>query len=331
MAALRLVFMGSPDFAVPSLDALAEAGFEITAVYTAPPRPAGRGHHRQRSAVHQAAAEREIEVRTPVDLKDEDEQQEFTALEADAAVVVAYGLILPPAIFQAPRLGTINVHASLLPRWRGAAPIQRAILAGDDMTGITIMQINSGLDTGDILAQERVPITDMTTAETLHELLASLGSRMIVDALRGLDDGTVTPTPQPIGQACYANKLDRTEGYLDWRHPAADLQRQVRALVPWPGAWFSHGGVRIKVLRAETVRGRTGAKPGLVLDARLTVNCADGGLRLTRLQRQGRASMAAADFLNGFDLGEGDVLSSEDSAGDGGDEDAPPSGPKPRP
>ena len=184
MAAMRIVFMGSPEFAVHSLEALAEAGFEIVAVYTAPPRPAGRGHHRQRSAVHEAAAERGIEVRTPADLKDENEQRDFAELNADAAVVVAYGLILPPAIFQAPRLGAINVHASLLPRWRGAAPIQRAMLAGDAQTGITIMQINSGLDTGDILAQERVPITDMTTAETLHDLLARRGARMIRDRPR---------------------------------------------------------------------------------------------------------------------------------------------------
>ncbi len=313
---MRLIFMGSPEFAVPSLDALAEAGFEIAAVYTAPPRPAGRGHHRQRSAVQQAAMARDIEVRTPTDLKDENEQREFAELNADAAVVVAYGLILPPAIFQAPRLGTINVHASLLPRWRGAAPIPRAILAGDDQTGITIMQINSGLDTGDILAQERVPITDMTTAVTLHEQLSHLGARMIVEALDGLDRGILTATPQPIGQARYASKLDRTEGYLDWRHPAAELQRQVRALIPWPGAWFSYNGVRIKVLGAEAVRGRTGAEPGLVLDDRLTINCGDGGLRLTRLQRQGRAPMVAADFLNGFNLGEGDVLSARLGDGD---------------
>ncbi len=314
MPRLRLVFMGTPGFAVPAHVSLLDAGFDVLSVYTAPPRPAGRGYAERRSAVHELARARGLPLRTPTNLKDEAEQQAFAEPKADAAVVAAYGLILPPAMLGAPRLGCLNVHASLLPRWRGAAPIQRAILAGDAETGITIMQMDEGLDTGAILLRERVPIAGSTTAGELDRRLAALGAGLIVEALGALDAGTIEPEPQPEHGVSYADKLGPADGFLDWREPAAALDRRIRALVPRPGAWFAYRGTRIKVLAAKRVNGARAAPPGLVLDNRLTVNCGDGALRLTRLQRQGRAAMDAAAFLRGFELSEGSELSS-----DGGD------------
>ncbi len=292
--------MGTPDFAVPALRALADAGHEIAAVYSQPPRPAGRGRQAKRSPVHTVAAERGWPVRTPASLKDPAAQRDFAGLALDVAVVVAYGLILPPAILSAPRLGCLNIHASLLPRWRGAAPIQRALLAGDTQTGITIMQMAQGLDTGPILAQRAVPIGAEDTAATLHDTLAALGAEMIVVALRDLSEGTLTARPQPDEGATYAGKLSRAEAGLDWRRPAADLERQVRAFAPWPGAHFAVNGETIKVLAAEVDRGRDTAAPGTVLDDRLTVACGDGALRPTRVQRGGRAACDTAAFLRGF-------------------------------
>ncbi len=254
MPGLRLAFMGTPDFAVPSLSALAEAGHAIACVYTQPPRPAGRGHKDRPSPVQRTAEARGWPVRTPVSLKDPETQEGFAELKLDAAVVVAYGLILPKAVLEAPRLGCLNVHASLLPRWRGAAPIQRAILAGDAETGVTIMQMDEGLDTGAILLQRAVPIRPETTGESLHDELAALGAELIVEALAGLAAGTLADRPQDEALACYADKLTRQEGRLDWGRPAAELERQVRAFTPWPGAFVElPGGSRLKVLAAEAV------------------------------------------------------------------------------
>ncbi|MCA8929046.1 MAG: methionyl-tRNA formyltransferase [Alphaproteobacteria bacterium] len=305
--ALRIVYMGTPDFAVGPLAALLDAGHEVCCVYSQPPRPAGRGHKLRPSPVHAFAESHGIEVRTPRRLRAAEDQAAFAALRADVAVVAAYGLILPQPVLDAPRLGCLNIHASLLPRWRGAAPIQHAILAGDAETGVTVMQMDAGLDTGAMLLREAVPITAATTASSLHDALAALGCRLIVDALGRLEAGTLTATPQPAEGATYAAKLTREDGRLDWRRPAVDLERQVRALTPWPGTWFLHGDTVLKVSAAETVSDATGA-PGTVLDDSLTIACGTGGLRPTRIQRPGKAPMAAADLLRGYDLPAGTRL-----------------------
>jgi methionyl-tRNA formyltransferase len=307
---LRLAFLGTPDFALPALRALAAAGHEIAAVYAQPPRPAGRGHKERPSPVQAYAEKQGWPVRTPLSLKTPAVQAGFAALDLDVAVVVAYGLILPQAILDAPRLGCVNVHASLLPRWRGAAPIQRAILAGDSQTGVTIMQMESGLDTGPMLAQQTVPIDPETTAQALHDRLAALGAEMIVPVLDGLAAGRIEPCPQPEEGVTYADKLAREEGRLDWRRSAEDLARRVRAFTPWPGAYFEVAGdkgvERVKVLAAQA-RPESGL-PGTVLDDRATVACGEGSLRLEKLQRAGKAPMDAEAFLRGFDLGAGRVL-----------------------
>ena len=304
---LRLAFMGTPDFAVPILQALIEAGHDVVAVYTQPPRPAGRGHRPQPSPVQRAAEAAGIPVSAPAKL-DRAEQEKVRALALDAAVVAAYGLILPKPVLEAPRLGCLNVHASLLPRWRGAAPIQRAILAGDRETGVTIMQMDEGLDTGPMLLSELVSIGPQTTATALHDQLATVGARLIVRALRGLGDGALLARPQPAEGATYAKKLAREEGRIDWSQPAADLERRVRALNPAPGVWIERGGERIKVLAASVVEGSTAAPPGTVLDADLSIACGSGALRPTRLQRAGRAAVDAAAFLRGYALKPGDRL-----------------------
>jgi methionyl-tRNA formyltransferase len=310
MSKLRLAFMGTPGFAVPALEALIAGGHDVAAAYTQPPRPAGRGQAERRSEVHEAAARHGITVRHPTSLKSAAEQQAFADLGLDAAVVAAYGLILPKAILVAPKLGCLNIHASLLPRWRGAAPIQRAIMAGDAESGVTIMQMDEGLDTGAMLLQERVPITASTTAETLHDALAAMGARLIVGALDGLAAGKLKPKPQPTDGVTYAKKLTREEGVIDWRKPAAVVERQVRAMTPWPGAFFEHGGTRFKVLAAEAELPGTHKSPGTVLDDTLLIACGEGALRLRRVQREGRAAMDAEAFLRGCPLPPGTLLAS---------------------
>ena len=299
---LRLAFMGTPDFSVPVLEALIAAGHEIAAVYSQPPRPAGRGKKERKSPVHEAAEGHGIPVFTPLSLKNQDEHKAFRDLKLDAAVVVAYGLILPKEILDAPRLGCVNVHASLLPRWRGAAPIQRAILAGDTETGVTIMAMDEGLDTGAMLLAERVEITAETTGETLHDALSALGAKLIVPALAGLAEGYLEATPQPDEGVTYAEKLTRETGHLDFTQDAATLEWTVRGLAPWPGAWFELDGARFKVFAAEVLElGTLGNDPGTVLDGELTVSCARDALRITRLQRPGKAPMNTADLLRGYD------------------------------
>jgi len=307
MGSLRLAFMGSADFSLPTLRTLLEVGHQVVAVYTQPPRPAGRGHRQRLSPVHAFAAERGLEIWTPASLKGADEQRAFEALPVDAAVVAAYGLILPAPVLEAPRLGCLNVHASLLPRWRGAAPIQRAILAGDLETGVTIMQADEGLDTGAILSVGRVPITADTTAESLHDVLAEMGARLMIETLAGVAAGTLTARPQPEAGATYARKLERDEGRLDWARPAAELERAVRALNPWPGVWFEYRGERIRVLAAEVAD--TVAAPGTIVDGRLTIACSKGGLRPLRVQRAGKAPVDTEAFLRGFGLPEGTRVS----------------------
>jgi methionyl-tRNA formyltransferase len=301
---MRLAFMGSPDFAVPTLQALHEAGHTIVAVYTQPPRPVGRGHTVRPCPVHVAAEQLGLEVRTPARLRgDTAVQAGFAALDLDAAVVVAYGLILPDPMLTAPRRGCLNVHASLLPRWRGAAPIQAAILAGDRETGVTIMRVDARLDAGPILMTEQVPITATTTAAVLHHCLAVIGARLM---LRVLEEDPPA-VPQPETGVTYAPKLSKEDARVDWTREAAVLERQVRAYDPWPGTFTLLGGAVLKVLAAEIVAGPGGA-PGLVLDDRLTVACGQGALRLTRVQLAGRAPMDVDAFLRGHAVPPGTQL-----------------------
>jgi methionyl-tRNA formyltransferase len=300
---MRLAFMGSPDFAVPALRALRDAGHDIVAAYCQPPRPAGRGQAMRRCPVHVAADEMGIEVRTPARLRsDPAAQAAFAALDLDVAVVAAYGLILPQAMLDAPRRGCLNIHASLLPRWRGAGPIQAAVLAGDAETGVTIMQMDAGLDTGPMLLRQAVPITPTTTAAELHDVLAELGGRLIVQALATNPE----PVPQPEDGVTYAPKLTREDGRIDWTRDAASIDRQVRAFDPWPGTFTTLDGAVLKVLGVTAAAG-SGA-PGTVLDDRLTVACGSGALRLTRVQAPGRSAMNAESYLRGHPVPAGTVL-----------------------
>ena len=301
MTKRRLAFMGTPDFAVAILDALIEAGHGIAAVYCQPPRQAGRGHRVVPSPVQQRAEAAGLAVRHPARLGP-DEARDFAALGFDAAVVAAYGLILPKAVLAAPRLGCFNVHASLLPRWRGAAPIERAILAGDRETGVTIMQMAEGLDTGPMLLRQAVPIGPDATAAALRGELAALGARLMIETLDRL--GELTPQPQPETGVTYAKKITRAEGQIDWRKPALEIERQVRAL----DAWFEVKGERIKLLAAAVADGK--GMPGTVLDTTPTIACGDGALRLVGLQRPGRAALDGAAFLRGFPLPAGTILPS---------------------
>lgn len=291
---MRLAFMGSPDFAVPALLALRAAGHEIAAVYTQPPRPAGRGQASRKSPVHLAAEAMGVPVRSPARLRhDAAEHAAFAALDLDVAVVAAYGLILPPAMLEAPRRGCLNIHASLLPRWRGAGPIQAAILAGDRESGVTIMRMESGLDTGAMLLREATEITPRTTAPMLHDTLAEIGGRLIVRALAECP----SPVPQPEAGVTYAPKLTREDARLDWTLDADTLDRRVRALNPWPGTLTTLAGETLKVLAAMPEPGH--GTPGETMDNALAVACGGGVLRLLRVQSPGRAPLDAADFLRG--------------------------------
>jgi methionyl-tRNA formyltransferase len=303
---MRVIFMGTPDFSVPALRALIDAGHEIACVYTRAPKPAGRGKALRPSPVEVAAREAGLPVRCPRSLRDAAEQAAFAALGADVAVVVAYGLILPQPVLDAPRLGCLNIHASLLPRWRGAAPIQRAIMAGDTETGISIMRMDAGLDTGPVLMRRAVPIGAQDTAGDLHDRLAALGADMIAEALARLPD--LTPEPQPEDGVTYAAKIDKAEARIDWTRPADEIDRQIRGLSPFPGAWFEIGGERVKLLLSEVAEGAPGAVPGTVLDDWLTVACGSGAVRLLELQRAGRAAAPAAAVLRGFSVPAGSVL-----------------------
>jgi methionyl-tRNA formyltransferase len=300
---MRLAFMGSPDFAVPALRALHAAGHEIAAIYAQPPRPAGRGQRETPCPVHREALALGLPVRTPARVRrDTAEHEAFAALDLDAAVVAAYGLILPKPMLDAPRRGCLNIHASLLPRWRGAAPIHAAILAGDAESGVTIMRMEEGLDTGPMLLKEATPISAETTVQALHDSLAEIGARLILRALAEDPPGI----PQPDEGVTYAPKLTKEDGRLDWTQDAATLERRVRALNPWPGTFFGHGGEQVRVLAARVEPG-AGA-PGTVLDDAALIACGAGALRLTRLQRPGRAPLPADAFLRGCALPRGSVL-----------------------
>ncbi|HWI85120.1 MAG TPA: methionyl-tRNA formyltransferase [Sphingomonas sp.] len=299
---MRIIFMGTPDFAVPTLEALHGAGHDIVAAYTQPPRPAGRGKADRPSPVQLRAETLGIEVRSPASLRTEAAQADFAALEPDAVVVAAYGLILPQAILDVPVWDCLNVHASLLPRWRGAAPVQRAILAGDAETGVTIMAMEAGLDTGDMLAVERTPIANKNSG-TLTAELAKMGAAMMVEVLA--DPGAFPAQPQPDDGVTYAAKIDKAETRLDFTQPANQVERQVRAFAPAPGAWFEHHGERVRILAAELAD--AGGAPGTVLDG-LAVACGDGSIRPLQVQRAGRAPMSPAELLRGFAIPPGTLL-----------------------
>ena len=307
---MRITFMGTPDFAVPTLRAILEAGHEVVCVYTQPPRAAGRGLALRKSPVHQAAEQAGLTVATPERLKSPEEQERFRALDADAAVVVAYSLILPKAILEAPRLGCFNVHASLLPHWRGAAPINRAIMAGDPETGVTIMRVDEGLDSGPVCLEARVAIGPEETAGELHDRLASLGASLMTSALAKLEQGKLSCRAQHDERATYAPKLDPKETRINWRLLARDVHDRIRGLSPHPGAWFeidiNGKRERIKVLRSKIAKGV--GTPGTVLDHRLTVACGEDAVRLTEVQRAGKKPMTAEDFLRGLVLPPGTAL-----------------------
>jgi methionyl-tRNA formyltransferase len=300
---LRIIFMGSPDFAVPTLDALVAAGHEVIAVYTQPPRPAGRGKGERPTAVEVRAHELGIEVRSPKSLRGEEEQAAFAELEGDVAVVAAYGLILPQAILDATMFGCLNVHASLLPRWRGAAPVQRAIMAGDETTGVTIMQMEAGLDTGPMLLKRAVEIEDRNAAQ-LAEELSKLGAAMIVEVLTDLP--SFEPIPQPEEGVTYAAKIAKEEARIGWSRPAAELVRHIQGLAPFPGAWFEFDGERIKALAAIETSGS--GEAGEVLDDRLTVACGSGAIQPTLVQRAGKGAMSTEELLRGFAIAKGTIL-----------------------
>ena len=294
---MRLIFMGTPDFAVPTLIELAARGHDIAAVYTRAPKPAGRGMEMQTTPVEREARRLALPVHTPKSLKDEAAQAGFRAIEADAAVVIAYGLILPKPVLEAPRLGCFNVHASLLPRWRGAAPINRAIMAGDAESGVTIMKMDEGLDTGAIAMAERISIGPDMTAGELHDALARLGADLMARALAALERGSLTLTPQPADGVTYAEKISKDEARIDWSRPWKQVHDHIRGLSPFPGAWCEIGGTRVKTLRSTKGEG-TGV-PGTVLDDKLTIACGEGAVRLVELQRAGKQAMGAEEFLRG--------------------------------
>jgi methionyl-tRNA formyltransferase len=305
--ALRLVFMGTPDFAAPTLLEIIGSGHDVAAVYTRAPQPAGRGMAERPSPVAREAERFKLPVFTPKSLKGADAADAMRAHGADAAVVVAYGLILPKAILDVFPLGGFNLHASLLPRWRGAAPIHRAIMAGDKETGVMAMKMEEGLDTGPIAMAERVAIgADMTTGE-LHDTLAPLGARLMLVALGALERGSLQLTPQPAGGATYATKIDKSETRIDWAKPWNQVHDHCRGLSPFPGAWFELAGNRVKVLR--TTKGEGKGAPGTVLDDELTIACGDGAVRLVELQRAGKQPMQADEFLRGTPVARGAALS----------------------
>jgi methionyl-tRNA formyltransferase len=305
---LRLIFMGTPDFAVPTLLELVAHGHEIAAVYTRSPKPGGRrGLELQPTPIEREARRLDIPVLTPKSLKTPEALDEFRTHDADAAVVVAYGMILPQAILDAPKLGCFNLHASLLPRWRGAAPINRAIMAGDVESGVMVMKMDAGLDTGDVAMAERLAISDAMTASDLHDALARLGADLMVRAMAALERGALQLTKQSEQGVTYAAKIDKAEAKIDWRKPAHAVLRHIHALSPFPGAWSEIGGdgeaARVKILRCEIAKG-AGA-PGTILDDRLTIACGEGAIRIVELQRAGKAPMKAADFLRGTPMKQG--------------------------
>lgn len=305
---MKLIFMGTPDFAVPALEALIESPHEVAAVYSQPPRSAGRGQKLTPGPVYQLAERHGIPIFTPTSLKGEEEQAQFAAIGADLAVVAAYGLLLPKAILDAPRLGCINIHPSLLPRWRGAAPIQRTVLAGDRETGVCIMQMDEGLDTGPVLLCERTPVGEAETSGRLHDRLAAMGAALTLKAVDRLAGPGITPEPQAAGGVTYAAKIQKSEARIQWDRPAAEVLCHIRGFNPFPGAFFECHGEIIKVLEAEAVTLPKPNIPGYVIDKHLTIACRDHAIRPALLQRPGKKPVALQDFLNGMRIPDGTFL-----------------------
>ena len=307
---LRIAFMGTPEYSVPTLQSLISFGHDIRAVYTQPPRPAGRGKKNKVSPVQSLAELNGLTVKSPHSLKTDEEQEYFEKLGLDAAIVVAYGLILPKTFLEVPRLGCINIHASLLPRWRGAAPIQRAIMAGDTKTGVTIMQMDEQLDTGPIFTTSEVEITDQTTSETLHQSMANLGACIINKTLKDINSKNLRAIEQSTSGISYADKLSRDEGYVDWNKSAEEIEKLVRALYPWPGAWTEIDGSRIKIFESKVIpASKQTFPPGTIIDNKLTISCGRNSLRLVRLQKQGKKIMNTEEYLNGNPISKGTNLS----------------------
>jgi methionyl-tRNA formyltransferase len=304
---LRLAFMGSPDFAVPTLEAILAAGHDVACVYSQPPRPAGRGKELRETAVHAAANRHGLPVRTPLNFKSPEDREAFAALNLDVAVVVAYGLLLPKAILDAPRLGCFNLHGSILPRWRGAAPIHRAVMAGDAVTGVQVMKMDVGLDTGPVMLTATTPITEDDTTGDVHDRLSQLGAALMVEGLARLEAGNATLTEQTEDGVTYAAKVSAAEARIDWSLPAPEVAARIRGMSPFPGAWFEHEGQRIKVFNARAADGS--GQPGDVLDDDLRIACGSGAVRLTRLQRAGKGIVTAEDFQRSKRIARGEKVS----------------------
>lgn len=307
MTKLRIIFMGTPDFAVPALHALHDAGHEVAAVYCQPPKPANRGQKLQKTPIHLAAEELGLTVKTPTTLRHEDTQKELVQFRADLIVVAAYGLILPQKVLDMPRLGCMNIHGSLLPRWRGAAPIHRALLAGDKETGITIMQMDAGLDTGNMLLKKSILITDTDTSQTIHDALSAMGAELITQAVDLASENKLAPQKQPQDGLTYAEKLSRDEGEIDWNDTAEIIERKIRAFTPWPGSFFKHGDEMIKVLKAEIITCPQ-QSPGTLLNTDFTVACGTNALRLSCVQRAGKKPTDGASALRGMRLELGHIF-----------------------
>jgi methionyl-tRNA formyltransferase len=304
---LRLAFMGSPEFAVPTLEAILSAGHDVACVYSQPPREAGRGKQVRRTPVHETAERHGLPVRTPEDFRKAADREAFAALGLDVAVVVAYGLLLPKAILDAPRLGCFNIHGSILPRWRGAAPIHRAVMAGDRETGVQVMGMEVGLDTGPVMLTATTPISEADTMGDVHDRLSKAGAALMVEGLKLLEAGTAVLTPQTEEGVTIAGKVSPAEARIDWARTGREVGAHIRGLSPFPGAWFELGGQRIKALNAIAAEGK--GEPGQVLDDRLLVACGEGAVRLTRLQRAGKGAMTAEEFQRGAKIAKGETLS----------------------
>jgi methionyl-tRNA formyltransferase len=300
---LRIAFMGSPDFSVPTLEAILAAGHDVACVYSQPPRPAGRGKQLTKTAVHDAAERHGIEVRTPENFKAAADREAFAALKLDTAVVVAYGLLLPKAVLDAPRLGCFNIHGSILPRWRGAAPIHRAVMAGDKVTGVQVMKMDVGLDTGPVMLTATTPISEDDTTGDVHDRLSALGAGLMVEGLALLEAGPLQLQAQAADGVTIACKVSPAEARIEWARPAVNVSAHIRGLSPFPGAWFDLDGQRIKVMRAKAEPGR--GEPGEVLDDGLLVACESGAVRLTRLQKAGKGQMTAEEFQRGTRISRG--------------------------